>query len=172
MNNFRTSPPFLGKAYHIDINVEPYERIKLITAMAVSSLHQNISFKRAFNPILGETYEGYLISDTDGAEIGQDSKISRGETMNYLVKRTSTLSQRSQPTNLRSKFINIYVEQTSHHPPITNFLLEHIDGLYKIYGHYEEEFRRGSSTHEFLTKGPTYIEFKDRDKYLLTWPSK
>ena len=50
-------------------------------------------------------------------------------------------------------------------------MLEHIDGIYRIYGYYEEVFNQGKSAHEFRTKGPTYIEFKD-DKYLLTWAPK
>lgn len=33
-------------------------------------------------------------------------------------------------------------------------------------------FKRGSSSHELRTKGPTYIEFKNKDKYSLTWPPK
>jgi hypothetical protein len=60
MNNFRTAPHFMNKAIHVSKDTDPEERIKELTAMCVSSLHQNISFKRAFNPILGETYEGYF----------------------------------------------------------------------------------------------------------------
>jgi hypothetical protein len=84
----------------------------------------------------------------------------------------TNIKTKSQPSSLRSKFINIYVEQTSHHPPISHYMLDHIDGIYKIYGHYEEVFIQGKTAHEFRTKGPTIIEFKDHDKYLLTWPPK
>ena len=171
MNNFRTAPKYLKMAHQVDLESDPYERIKLITAMAVSSLHQNISFKRAFNPILGETYEGYMIDDCDEDTFGESQARARRQTASFYTKKMTKVAIKSQPTNLRSKFINIYVEQTSHHPPISNFMLEHIDGIYKIYGYYEEIFNQGKSAHEFRTKGPTYIEFKD-DKYLLTWAPK
>lgn len=52
--------------------------------------------KKPFNPILGETFQGYW---PDGTKI--------------------------------------YIEHISHHPPISYFLVEHPDGLYKFEGSYE-----------------------------------
>lgn len=68
--------------------------------------------------------------------------------------------------------MNVYVEQTSHHPPLSNFLIEHFDRTFKIYGYFEEDFKQSGSTLEFRTKGKTIIEFLDGDKYSITWPAK
>ena len=78
----------------------------------------------------------------------------------------------SQPTNLKTKFINIFVEQTSHHPPISNFQIEHSDKDYVIHGNLEEVFQRNGSSIEFRTKGDTIIEFSDGDYYSIVWPVK
>jgi hypothetical protein len=86
MENFRTSPKYLRMAAAVDPDLDPYERIKLITAMAVSSLHQNISFKRAFNPILGETYEGYMIDQENTDDANMNRTITRQNTASFLTK--------------------------------------------------------------------------------------
>ena len=70
--------------------------MKTVIAYAVSGMHQIASQRKPFNPILGETYEGYWPDGT-----------------------------------------RIYGEHISHHPPITCYLVEHIDGLYTMYGSYE-----------------------------------
>lgn len=127
MNYFRTAPPFLKKAQTVNVKAEPYERIKLITAWAVSSLHQNISFKRAFNPVLGETYEGYMAVDDSIPESIERKESEAPGVTNYQRRMTTMLRTKTQPSNLRNKFITIYVEQTCHHPAITNFLIEHPD---------------------------------------------
>ena len=47
------------------------------------SLHQNISFKRAFNPILGETYEGYFTLDEE--IIKKDWNIGTGICFSPII---------------------------------------------------------------------------------------
>lgn len=100
MNNFRTAPYYLNKATKIFTQNEPEERIKLITAMCVSSLHQNISFKRAFNPILGETYEGYFCFEDDSKSDTKEG-ISRYSTNQLQMIRKKTQCSKLQPTNLK-----------------------------------------------------------------------
>ena len=172
MNNFRTAPYFLNKAIHVSPKTDPEERIRLITAMWVSSLHQNISFKRAFNPILGETYEGYFwFKNPEVLEEAPDL-FERQQTSRLQIIRAQNMKAHSQPTNLKTKFINIFVEQTSHHPPISNFQIEHSDKDYVIHGNLEEVFQRNGSSIEFRTKGDTIIEFSDGDYYSIVWPAK
>jgi hypothetical protein len=69
--------------------------------MWVSSLHQNISFKRAFNPILGETYEGYFCLEWDNDQDGAPDQVNRYETNNFLIMRQNTQRATSQPSNLK-----------------------------------------------------------------------
>ena len=64
------------------------------------------------------------------------------------------------------------MEQTSHHPPITNFSLEHYNQDYRIDGYFEEIFQQSGSTLEFRIKGNTVVEFKNGDKYSISWPTK
>lgn len=59
-----------------------------------NSLHQNISFKRAFNPILGETYEGFFTVDED--ELERDWNIGRGLSINFDIKQPKNKSEDSQ----------------------------------------------------------------------------
>lgn len=172
MNNFRTAPYFLNKAIHISPKSDPEERIKLITAMVVSSLHQNISFKRAFNPILGETFEGYFVHENQATIQDNFSEGLRSATTNQLVIKSNMNRTISQPSNLKNKFIRVYVEQISHHPPVSSYLIEHSEKDYKIFGHFEEDFKRNGNNLEFRIKGSTTIEFRDGDSYSVIWPAK
>lgn len=60
----------------------------------------------------------------------------------------------------------------SHHPPVSNFLLEHVDKDYKIFGHFEEDFKRNGNDLEFRVIGKTTVEFQDGDSYSIKWPAK
>ena len=88
-----TGPIFLRKAA---IEMDPIERLKLVITFVVSGMHMVASQRKPFNPILGETYEGYWPNGT-----------------------------------------RIYCEHISHHPPITCFLVEDVDGLFVFEGCYE-----------------------------------
>jgi len=43
---------------------DPVERIKLVATFCVAGLHKTITLKKAFNPILGETYQGVFPDGT------------------------------------------------------------------------------------------------------------
>jgi len=172
INNLRTAPYFLEKALHVSPKTDPEERIKLISAMWVSSLHQNISFKRGFNPIIGETYQGYFWYNNPDVDEGSNPAVITRSSSQLKAIKTRRIRQTSQPTNLKSKFINIFAEQISHHPPISCFQVEHSDRDFIIYGDLEEDFKRNGSNLEFRLKGSTIIEFSDGDYYSITWPAK
>lgn len=57
-----------------------------------------------------------------------------------------------------SKF---YCEHISHHPPITSFLLEDVDGDYKMYGYYEVTGKMGANNFISSLRGPNNLVFKD-----------
>jgi hypothetical protein len=73
------APVFAEKMFEAE---DPVEKMKYAVTLTIASLHMNISQKKPFNPILGETYQG---------TIGN---------------------------------LNVYCEQTSHHPPISHLLLD------------------------------------------------
>ena len=54
---FAYAPEFLNRAAQCD---DPVERIKLVTTFVVSMIHLSIEQKKPFNPILGETLQGYI----------------------------------------------------------------------------------------------------------------
>jgi len=54
-----------------------------------------------------------------------------------------------------------YCEHTSHHPPITNFLLEDPNGKFKMYGYYEIVGKMGNNCLFSGLRGPNTIEFSD-----------
>lgn len=63
-----------------------------------------------------------------------------------------------------------YCEHTSHHPPITNFLLEGPDDLYKLYGYYEFIGLMGKNSLTSGLRGPNTVEFKDGTKIRFNAP--
>jgi hypothetical protein len=67
-----------------------------------------------------------------------------------------------------SKF---YCEHTSHHPPITNFLLEDVDGMYKMYGYYEVTGKMGANHLISGLRGPNNLVFKDGHHIRFGFPS-
>ena len=75
---------------------DPIERFKFVMWFMIGSMYMVCKQKKPFNPILGETFQGYWPDGT-----------------------------------------RIYIEHISHHPPISYFLVEHPDGLYKFEGSYE-----------------------------------
>lgn len=54
---FGYAPNFLKKAAE---SIDVLKQFKFVIAFLISSLHLNISQKKPFNPILGETFQGYL----------------------------------------------------------------------------------------------------------------
>lgn len=69
--------------------------------------------------------------------------------------------------------MHVYCEQTSHHPPISNFLIEGPpDCHFKMYGHIEYRVKvRGAFTSvEVSMPGSVTIELPDGSKYSSEYP--
>ena len=69
--------------------------------------------------------------------------------------------------------MRVYCEQTSHHPPISNFLIEGPpDCLFKVYGHFEYRVKvRGMFSHvDVSMPGRVSIELPDGSKYQSEYP--
>lgn len=62
----------------------------------------------------------------------------------------------------------IYMEQTSHHPPIYNFLI--LNPNYKCYGYEEPRASTGANNVTAKSYGKFFIEFNDGFKYFCTHP--
>eukprot|EP00871_Galdieria_phlegrea_P002846 jgi/Galph1/3562/GphlegSOOS_G2236.1 len=75
------APTFLAQAAKVKDN--PLERFKLVVAFYIAGMHNTCVFMKPLNPILGETYQAQLDSETF-----------------------------------------VYVEQSSHHPPVTQVLVK------------------------------------------------
>lgn len=75
---------------------------------------------------------------------------------------------------LQGKFndgTKFYCEHTSHHPPISNFLLEDVDGQYKMYGWYEITGKMNANNLVSGLRGPNNIIFKDGQHIRFGFPS-
>lgn len=55
----------------------------------------------------------------------------------------------------------IYMEHTSHHPPVSNFLIRDFNNKYRIYGHYEYKASLKGNSLVGRQEGPNIIEFFD-----------
>lgn len=88
-----TGPIYLVKAGQA---ATPLEKLKQVITFVVSGSHLSVDMRKPFNPIIGETFEGFW---PDGTKI--------------------------------------YCEHISHHPPISTYLIEHPQGLFKAYGSLE-----------------------------------
>jgi hypothetical protein len=101
IDRFSFAPVFLRRAGDIE---DPYERFKLSIAFNIAGMYLGCNQDKPFNPLLGETFQGYF---PDGTKV--------------------------------------YVEHSSHHPPIDNFCIYapnyRVDGAYELYGTFSGVFR-------------------------------
>lgn len=58
----------------------------------------------------------------------------------------------------------IYLEQTSHHPPISNYLIEGPNNNYKVYGHSVFVIKAYMNSANLTSDGQKTVEFKDGQK--------
>ena len=115
--------------------------MKQTVSMITSTLYMTVKPSKPFNPILGETYEGYLCLDLDGKA--------------KLVKEATEDSPDAD-------VFKVFAEQTSHHPPISNFLIE--SKIVRIYGHYELSGNTAGNTYLIKNQGPCYVHFLDTNQ--------
>ena len=62
----------------------------------------------------------------------------------------------------------VYLEQTSHHPPRSNFYV--IGPNYKLYGYNEPEANAGANTISVSSKGKLFVEFENGVKHEIYYP--
>ena len=63
-----------------------------------------------------------------------------------------------------------FCEHTSHHPPITHYLLEGPNGSYRLYGYYEFIGKMGKNSLTSGLRGPCTAEFPDGTKIRFNAP--
>ena len=56
MRKYAAVPHFMTLAANIDDASNPGERLRYVIAMAISGLKKGITFKKSFDPVIGETY--------------------------------------------------------------------------------------------------------------------
>ena len=64
----------------------------------------------------------------------------------------------------------IYIEHTSHHPPMTHFYMAGPNDIYKMHGRYVYKVRLSANTLEALQDGPNIIEFPNGQKVIFRYP--
>ncbi len=63
-----------------------------------------------------------------------------------------------------------YLEHTSHHPPITHYLLEGANGAYRMSGYYEFIGKMGKNSLTSGLRGPSTVVFPDGTKIRFNAP--
>lgn len=110
---------------------DPVEQMRLIVAWFISGMQfVFLGFKKPFNPILGETWQG--ISDSG---------------------------------------LRIYVEQISHHPPISAFEADMPDGSFVFRGLSEPTASFSGKTVKTTAKGKRGVYFRDGSCIDITYPA-
>ena len=109
---------YLNKA----VEAMKLERMKLITTYFINILHLGMAGYKPFNPILGETFQSIIYPPKFPEELFK----YKGHHKNPVESEYDL----DNPTH-------IYVEQTSHHPPIFNFYGKNKD--YILYGYREKD---------------------------------
>lgn len=77
---FSTGPIYLKKAAE---SQSQFDRMKYVIAFVVSGVHQTIDMRKPFNPIIGETFEGYW---PDGAKIYCEHISHHPPITTYLIE--------------------------------------------------------------------------------------
>jgi len=96
----------------------------------------------------------YVVAAYIGGSHINISQLQLRAPLNPILGETA---QRVLPTGER-----YYAEQTSHHPPITSFMLEEPNNLYKFYGHFEmRAWPTGLSSLQGCRVGNQKISFHD-----------
>jgi len=107
--------------------------MKQVVATVLSTLYMTVKPSKPFNPILGETYQGYLSADAH------------------------------QTTNKQALF-KVFAEQTSHHPPVSNFAVE--NSLVSIFGHFELKGSTSGNSYTIKNQGPCTVRFLDTNQQI------
>jgi hypothetical protein len=117
--------------------------MKLVVTMVMSTLYMTVKPSKPFNPILGETYEGFMCLNNKEKEKEIES-----------VRNGSTVSPAAQ-----IEVFKAYLEQTCHHPPISNFLFE--GNMVRIYGNFECVGKNSKNSYNIKNSGPCTVDFLD-----------
>ena len=80
------------------------------------------------------------------------------ERARYIVK--EGIEEQFQEVDV----FKVYAEQTSRHPPLSNFLVE--SNLVKIFGHYEPGGSTSGNSYKIRNSGPCFIQFSDTDQLI------
>lgn len=99
---------------------DPVERMKGTICYAIAGLQSMLVMAKPFNPLIGETFEGFFQDGT-----------------------------------------RYYAEHTSHHPPISNFLVEDPEKLYSLHGHFEFKAKVQANQLGLQYDGPCNVKFHD-----------
>mmetsp|Transcript_8977 Transcript_8977/g.17346 ORF Transcript_8977/g.17346 Transcript_8977/m.17346 type:complete len:222 (+) Transcript_8977:677-1342(+) len=65
-----------------------------------------------------------------------------------------------------------YAEQTSHHPPVTHFLVYGPENRYRCSGHYVFEAKAGLNSLKILNQGKRRVEFADGQTITINCPNE
>ena len=129
--------------------------MKLVTAFIVNTLHLGLIGFKPFNPIIGETFQSVVYPPKDISKV-KNVDLRIGNVKNI----DEELYDKTNPTH-------VYLEQTSHHPPITHFYMTNKN--YICYGHRESSAIASGNSVTAGVNGPFNIQFQNGPLYIATF---
>jgi hypothetical protein len=149
-----TNVPYFLASDVIKNNKDPIFRMKQTVRAILSTVYMTVKPSKPFNPILGESYQGYMCLDS--AELLKDGRVNEN-CAEYQRKRADD-SEVGEVLDGADIF-KMYAEQTSHHPPISNFLIT--SKLVQIHGHFEQKGSLNKNSYLIQNKGVCHVTFLD-----------
>lgn len=154
-----TNVPYFLSSDVLKNNKDPTFRMKQTVYAILSTVYMTVKPSKPFNPILGETYQGYMCLDS--TNLLNDANINQ----NRVNPRSSGQEEHDAEANKAlddADIFKMYAEQTSHHPPISNFLIT--SKLVQIHGHFEQKGSLNKNSYLIQNKGICHITFLDTNQ--------
>jgi hypothetical protein len=120
------APTFLTRAA---LTSDPVERLKFVMCFVVAGIHLTPTYRKPFNPILGETYEAKMYDGT-----------------------------------------SIFCEQTTHHPPASNWQVVGPGNIYHYHGRGVGSASARGNTLKGYQIGQNVVDFADGTRITWTLP--
>lgn len=149
-----TNVPYFLSSEVLQNNKDPVFRMQQTVRAILSTVYMTVKPSKPFNPILGETYQGYMC--LDAANLLNDDKVNQN---NIRYQGNPGDDAEASEALDGADVFKVYAEQTSHHPPISNFLIT--SKLVQIHGHFEQKGSLNKNSYLIQNKGVCHVTFLD-----------
>ena len=155
---FTNFPHFLSEK-SLKNNTDPVYRLRMAARAVITTVYMTVKPSKPFNPILGETYQGYMTLDAN--KLLADLNLNQNHSKYQFSEQAQNMADNALD---QADVFKVFVEQTSHHPPISNFLIS--SRMMEISGHYEMKGSMNKNSYSIYNKGVCHIKFLDTQQVI------